>query len=378
MRIGFYAPLKEPDHPVPSGDRRVARLLRDALILAGHEVALASRFRAFMAEPDAAALAAKADEAAGVARDLVAIYRAGKVAPPDLWLTYHVHYKAPDWIGPVVSRALGIPYVVAEASHAAKRADGPWRIGHDGALAAIQAADLILNLTAHDAEAIAKVARGRMARLPPFLDAAPYRALRGARAELKSALGLGHGVDAREPWLLAVGMMRPGDKRASYRLLAGALARLGDRPWRLLVAGDGPARPEVEADLAGLGAQRVRLLGALPPERLQAVQAAADLAVWPAIGEAYGMALLEAQAAGTPVLAGAQPGVAEIVRDGITGLLAPIGDDAGFAAALARLLDDEGMRRAMGEAAAAHVDARHDIAGAAARLDAALGPLVPT
>jgi glycosyltransferase involved in cell wall biosynthesis len=377
LRIAFYAPLKDPDHPVPSGDRRMARLLRDALTLGGHEVALASRFRAFVALPDPAALAARAEEAAEVARDLVAIYRTGKVERPGLWFTYHVHYKAPDWIGPMVARSLRIPYVIAEASHAAKRAEGPWRIGHDGALAAIRAADLILNLTAHDAEAVAGVARGRMAHLPPFLDAAPYRALRGARAELKGALGLGHGVDAREPWLLAVGMMRAGDKLASYQLLARALARLRDRPWRLLVAGDGPARAEVEAALAGLGAGRARLLGALPPERLQALQAAADLAVWPAIGEAYGMALLEAEAAGTPVLAGAQPGVAEIVRDGVTGLLAPIGDDAGFAAALGRLLADEGARRVMGEAAAARVDEAHDIAGAATRLDAALRLLVP-
>ena len=40
MRIAFYAPLKSPNHPVPSGDRRVARLLMDALLLAGHEVEL--------------------------------------------------------------------------------------------------------------------------------------------------------------------------------------------------------------------------------------------------------------------------------------------------------------------------------------------------
>src|SRR3990172_8095375 len=45
MRIAFYAPLKPPDHPVPSGDRRMARLLMTALRHAGHEVDLASRLR---------------------------------------------------------------------------------------------------------------------------------------------------------------------------------------------------------------------------------------------------------------------------------------------------------------------------------------------
>jgi hypothetical protein len=45
MRIAFYAPMKPPDHPVPSGDRRMSRLLIAALGRAGHEVELASRLR---------------------------------------------------------------------------------------------------------------------------------------------------------------------------------------------------------------------------------------------------------------------------------------------------------------------------------------------
>jgi hypothetical protein len=45
MRIGFYAPLKPPDHPVPSGDRRIARLFVEALRLAGHMPFVASHLR---------------------------------------------------------------------------------------------------------------------------------------------------------------------------------------------------------------------------------------------------------------------------------------------------------------------------------------------
>ena len=47
MRIAFYAPLKPPDHPVPSGDRRMAQLLFEALRLAGHEPFLVSRLRSY-------------------------------------------------------------------------------------------------------------------------------------------------------------------------------------------------------------------------------------------------------------------------------------------------------------------------------------------
>ena len=52
MRIAFYAPLKAPDHPVPSGDRRVAQLFFEALQLAGHQPVLASRLRSFEGRGD--------------------------------------------------------------------------------------------------------------------------------------------------------------------------------------------------------------------------------------------------------------------------------------------------------------------------------------
>jgi len=51
MKIAFYAPLKSPDHPVPSGDRLMARMLIAALRIGGHEVAIASDLRSFMAKP---------------------------------------------------------------------------------------------------------------------------------------------------------------------------------------------------------------------------------------------------------------------------------------------------------------------------------------
>ena len=102
--------------------------------------------------------------------------------------------------------------------------------------------------------------------------------------------------------------MRPGDKLASYRILGDALARLGDLAWSLEVVGDGAARPEVERALAPLGA-RVAWAGALGPAALARHLAAADLCLWPAVNEAFGMALLEAQASGLPVVAGASGGV---------------------------------------------------------------------
>src|SRR4029450_7774193 len=102
--------------------------------------------------------------------------------------------------------------------------------------------------------------------------------------------------------------------------------------------GDGPARAEVEALMAPLG-ERVRFAGAVPHEKLPALYAAAGLYLWPAITEAYGMAFLEAQAAGLAVVAGRTGGVPAVVADGVTGLLTPVRDAPALAAAVGPLLD---------------------------------------
>ena len=371
MRIAFYAPLKPPDHPVPSGDRRMARLLADALRHAGHEVDLASRLRSWTGTPDPARQARMAQVGARLGDRLLRRYRARPPeARPRAWLTYHLYYKAPDWIGPQVSAALGIPYLLAEASVANKRANGPWALGHKATLAALDHARAVITLNPADLEGLPDP--GRATLLKPFLDPAPYRAAAGRRVELRARLAGDHGLDPARPWLLAVAMMRAGDKLDSYRVLARALGTLGDLDWHLLVAGDGPARPEVEAAFAPLAGGRVHFLGARDADGLAQVYAACDLLAWPALNEAYGMALLEAQAAGLPVVAGRGGGVAGVVRDGDTGLLTAPGDADAFGAALRRLLTDEDRRHALAAAAPRAVAAEHGLEQAAARLDAIL------
>lgn len=292
--------------------------------------------------------------------------RAGRRPPPAVWFTYHLYYKAPDWIGPAVAAALDIPYAVAEASVAPKRAGGPWDCGHRATLAALGRADLVVGFNSRDAALVRPTLgpAGRYVQLRPFLEPPPPVARRPARAELARLYRL----PADEPVLLAVAMMRPGAKAESYRVLGQALAALAHRPWTLLVVGDGPARDQVARALVPL-AGRVRLTGALAPDSLARIYAAADLMVWPAIQEAYGMALLEAQAASLPVLAGDAGGVPDIVRDAVTGVLVPEGDAAAFAAALGGLLDQPGRLPAMGAAARRTVLAEHGLDAAAVALD---------
>jgi glycosyltransferase involved in cell wall biosynthesis len=371
MRIAFYAPLKAPTHGTPSGDRRVAGLLMDALARARHRVELVSTFRSYDAHGDAGRQAGLREQGRALGRRMGEQWRdAPAAARPDLWFTYHAYYKAPDWLGPEASGVLGIPYVVAEASHAAKRAGGPWDIGHGGALESIRRADLLLCPTHDDMEGLAGVAAapGRVRWLPPFLDPAPFHAAAAERAAHRARLAQAHELDPDVPWIAVVAMMREGDKLASYRALAGALGGLQDLRWHLLVAGDGTARAAVESTLAAAIPGRAVILGALGLTEIAALNAASDLCVWPAVNEAYGMAMLEAQAAGLPVVSCAARGVPDVVEHGRTGLLAPQGDEAALAGCVRELLLDEGQRARMRAAAASFVANERSIDAAAASL----------
>ena len=373
MKIGFYAPLKPPDSPKPSGDRRMARLFLKCFKARGHEARLTSRMRSRDGIGDPARQSRMQRLGTRLADRLIRRYAAPGAWRPDIWFTYHLFYKAPDWIGPVVAKALSIPYVAAEASHAPKRATGPWRASHQQVERTLRQADLVIGLNSRDRACVDPVLgrRTRYVTLRPFLDREPRPgpAKEVARARLASR----HGLPAGTPWLLAVGMMRADAKLESYQVLAGALDQMKPRtperpPWCLIVIGDGPARAQVEAALG----PRTLFTGALSQDALADYYAAADLFVWPSVREAYGMALLEAQAAGLPAVAGDTGGVPDILRDGRTGLLCPVGDAAAFARAMAALIDDTARRRAMGAAARAVVAAEHDFAATATRIDALL------
>lgn len=357
MRIAFYAPMKPPTHRVPSGDRTVARLLMRLLRTLGHDVYLASTFRAYDRTGDVQRQARLAEKGALIAKRLI---EASHHAPPDLWFTYHLYHKAPDYLGPRATDAFAVPYLVAEPSVAMKRQTGPWALGFAAAADALRRADGLFAMTPEDAAGLTDLGIDPMRchRLPPFLDTAPFT--RSSRAAARRELARRYGLDPNRVWLLTVAMMRPGDKLASYQRLAAALDHVPTGGWSLLIVGDGSCRQEVEALFAG----RAIFTGALPERMLPTLYRAGDLFVWPAVNEAYGMALLAAQAAGVPVIAGRERGVPEVVADGQTGLLTEPGDDRAFAEAINDLIGDAARRAAMGTKAANRVGRQHSLTAA--------------
>ena len=207
--------------------------------------------------------------------------------------------------------------------------------------------------------------------LSPFLEAAAFV---GDRAAARTALLQETGFSGDAPIAVTVAMMRAGDKRDSYRVLAEAMKRALDDGCRLdlVVIGDGVAREEIERDFAALPDGAVCFLGARDGDSLPRYLAGGDLFLWPAIREAYGMAVLEAQAVGLPVIAGDSGGVSAIVRNGETGLLTPEGDVTAFAAAITALAGASERRHKMAGAAARRVAAHHTLEAAAVRLNAVI------
>ncbi|MGE0212831.1 MAG: glycosyltransferase family 4 protein [Parvibaculaceae bacterium] len=359
MRLAFYAPLKPHDHAVPSGDRQMARALIQALTLAGFDVEVASRLRTYRAQPEIEALKL---ESSREQEWLLDHWR--KSARPDLWLTYHPYYRAPDLIGPALARALSIPYVTIEASHAGKRDRDAWRDMQAPVAEAVRRAALNICLTRIDREGLERlVGPERLADLAPFIDVAPFRQQSKPRATEDTVR------------LVTVAMMRQDAKLDSYRILAHALGRIISLPWHLTVVGDGPAREAVVAGFAGLDPARIEWLGQQPQERVAVELALADLFVWPGIGEAYGLVYLEAQAAGLPVVAMETHGVPMVVRNGETGILAPAGDVQAYADAMADLIGAPARRVKLGAAGRDFVVVERSLEGAARNLSRLLSQL---
>lgn len=333
----------------------MARLLIRALEMAGHSVEVASEFRSFAATPEAAAKV-QANAAAELQR-LRSLWSAG--GSPQLWFCYHPYYKSIDPFGPTLCAEFGIPHVTAEASYSPKRDGTDWAPFQ--AQVATLFADAAVNIafTRRDRLGLENaIPQARIATIAPFIDTAAFEGLQPQPQPTR---------------LITVAMMRSGDKIDSYRMLAAALSELTHKPWTLAIIGDGPMRGEVEKLFSCFEAGRIEWLGECSAADIVYELGRAGIYVWPGCGEAYGLAYLEAQAAGLPVVAQDTAGVPEVVKAGTTGFLTAEGDVSQYAAAIADLLDDPALRASMGDAARRFVLDTRSLAIAAAALDDILG-----
>jgi glycosyltransferase involved in cell wall biosynthesis len=145
-------------------------------------------------------------------------------------------------------------------------------------------------------------------------------------------------------------------------------------PVHLVVAGDGHALDGLRAAAADL--PRVHLLGRIPPPDVAGLLAASDVFAHPSrCSEGLPRAVLEAAAAGLPIVATPQGGTREVIRSAEEGLLVPPGDVTALAGALERLACEPALRQALGDAARRSVQERFDWTRIIAQAEAFIGSI---
>jgi glycosyltransferase involved in cell wall biosynthesis len=353
MRILFYTPFKPLDHPQPSGDWVIATGLFDYLIKQGHAVQTVSSLRSrwIFWKPW---LWIRLIHERRKARRQVAEFR------PQLWLTYHTYYKAPDLLGPAVCRQARLPYVVFQGSYSTKRKkDWRTRPGYAMNKKALCAARLVLSNRREDMLNLERLLPpNRLAYVAPGIHPKDFSFDGEARSALRRDWNVGE-----EPIVLSAAMFRPDVKTQGLAWVirvCGELRRRG-KVFHLVIAGDGQEKSWLqrlaEEHLPG----RTRFIGRIARNEMHRFYSAGDIFAFPGIRESLGMVYLEAQSCGLPVVAFANGGIPEVVRNQETGFLVPLFAFESYLQALDTLLSDKGLRRKMGQAGQSYVRESHDL-----------------
>ncbi|MCS0638774.1 D-inositol-3-phosphate glycosyltransferase [Streptomyces sp. LP05-1] len=280
----------------------------------------------------------------------------------------HSHYWLSGHVGWLAAERWGVPLVhamhtMAKVKNAAlAEGDSPEPAARViGETQIVRAADRLIANTAEEAEELVRfydAERDKVAVVHPGVNLDRFRPADG-RAAARARLGLP--ADAFIP--VFAGRIQP--LKAPDILLRAAALLLERDPslrTRMVVpvvggpSGSGLAKPEELQKLAArLGiADLVRFHPPVGQDRLADWFRAASALVMPSYSESFGLVAIEAQAAGTPVVAAAVGGLPVAVRDGETGILVPGHDPADYARALGRFTADPGLSERLGEAAARH------------------------
>jgi len=240
-----------------------------------------------------------------------------------------------------VADRLDIPLVVSTHYHPADRREPTWKRG----LLRIQ--DTVFGMTAYrvaralvvqtdrEAEMVGEFApRKKLRTIAPGIDLSSWTIPEADRPE---------GVDLPDQYFLFVGRLA---SNKGLPTLLDALAALEPRSRipLVLMGRDWGARPALEAQARALGiADQLRFLEFVArPSSYRAVVRRARALVLPSEFEAFGLVLLEAMAAGTPIVATAVGGVPDVLDDGRAGRLVPYGDSVALARALRSVTEDAG------------------------------------
>lgn len=368
MKISYYMPLKPPDHANPSGDLIIGRELWEFLNRQNHQIDLVSSLRSrwvYWKPRDFIRHRTEAHHICGVLQ----------TEPSDLWLTYHTYYKAPDLLGPMCTKKLGLPYVIFEGIYSTKRIRRLKTLpGFILNRRALKSAHLVCTNKRKDEKNLLRLLpRERVYYLAPGIQPDQFPFDPSMRQKVRTAWQVGN-----RQVILSTAMLRPGVKSESITRVIESCADLlhSGHDILLVVIGDGRNRQQLE----GLARQSLGsaclFTGRIERTELYRYYSAADLFAFPGIEESLGMVYLEAQSTGLPVVACNDWGASEVVIDGQTGLLSPAAKPNEFTDAIKQLLIDPELSLEMRESAGKHIRRIHDMSQNYSALESRLEDVV--
>ena len=353
MKIAYYMPFKPMGHHNPSGDLIIGTEIYDFLEQQGADIYLVSRFRCRW-------LYYKPHLWPVLLLEIIRVLWVCKKKRPDIWLTYHSYYKAPDILGSVCSKILGIPYVIFQGIYSTKRRKSSKTVVgfHLNRLALLRAECIFTNKKSDQKNLERLVPVERVQYIPPGLHPQDFCFDIVARERIRKELQANGQVV-----IMTAAMFRPGVKTEGILTTISSCQQLVEKNYKimLIIAGDGSTRQLLEKAAQEALNGKAIFLGRLERKTLANYYSGADIFAFPGIEESLGMVYLEAQACRLPVVAYGDWGAKEAVRDHVTGLLSPATEQRQFTDNLEMLVEDRAQRKKMGLAATAHVKKNHNI-----------------
>jgi len=248
----------------------------------------------------------------------------------------HVHYAVPNAISAVLAKQIlaPLPLAVVTTLHGTDIT----LVGNDPSYLettrfGLRMSDAVTAVSSSLREATVEqlgLEASRIEVIPNFIDPERY-------AEVRGSAGARRWAKPGEKILIHISNFRP--VKRIMDVLDVFLEVRKRVPARLLLVGDGPDRAKAEERCRrGGNCGAVTFLGNIAA--VEEVLVGADLFLLPSESESFGLAALEALSCAVPVVASTAGGIPEVVRDGIDGLLYPVGDTAAMAAGAAALLAD--------------------------------------
>jgi glycosyltransferase involved in cell wall biosynthesis len=353
MNICFHAPFKPLGHPDPSGDLVIGTGLYDFLSNRGHTLWAVSNLRCRW-------IYWKPWLIPQIIKEIRHAKRAVEKRTPDLWLTYHSYYKAPDVLGPWVCQNKKIPYVIFQGVYATKRRKVFRTLpGFMLNTRSLKAAHHVFANKKIDLINLKRILeRSKRTYVAPGIFPHEFSNSAEDRRKLRTEWGVGD-----DPVVITAAMFRPDVKTAGLKIViraCGELLRKGKK-FYLVIAGDGKTKHDLKSLADKEASGRVRFIGKIPRKDMYRFYSAGDLFAFPGIRESLGMVFLEAQSCGIPVVAYANEGTPEVINHPQTGFLVPAFDFEAFVYSIEILLDNTTLRRNMGARGKRYVRKHHDL-----------------